>query len=262
MLTTPLTKNFPTNQPKNEENFPRFWAGLFLEKGWNGVFKAKNNQKNSLKTMKRSAYFLLMIAFISTGKQAISQENVSFGPIVGVNFSRLTNHPIYNDWKVGNSAGIFINYSGESRLGVNGQLLYSRIGGESGNGASKGHLDYIQVPIMGTYYLNGRGNALRPKLMAGPYVGFLVKAVNENNVSINPEGAARAYKGVDAGAALGAGLNYSLKNKVWLNADLRYNIGLTNVMANASDVHNRFWGLNVGVSFPLGNYSPSTGKFR
>lgn len=224
--------------------------------------KEKYNHKNSLTTMKRSAYFLLMIALISTGKQAIAQENVSFGPIVGVNFSRLTNHPIYNDWKVGNSAGIFINYSGESRLGVNGQLLYSRIGGESGNGASKGHLDYIQVPIMGTYYLNGRGNALRPKLMAGPYVGFLVKAVNESNVNINPEGAARAYKGVDAGAALGAGLNYSIKNKVWLNADLRYNIGLTNVMANASDVHNRSWGLNVGVSFPLGNYSPSTGKFR
>ena len=83
--------------------------------------------------------------------------------VVLYNFAKLKGNTIYNDWKTGALAGIFINYSSESRFGVNGQILYSRIGGQSANGASKGHLDYIQIPIMGTYYLNGRGNQFRPK---------------------------------------------------------------------------------------------------
>jgi Outer membrane protein beta-barrel domain len=211
--------------------------------------------------MKKVLIVLSIVSAISYSK-AIAQENVSFGPIVGVNFARLTGNQLYSDWKTGASAGFFINYSGESRLGINGQLLYTRIGGESPNGASKGHLDYLQIPIMGTYYLNGRGNAFRPKLMLGPYIGFLLKATNESGVSINPEGGNRPYKGVDAGAAMGAGFNYAIGRKVWLNADLRYNLGLTQVMNTISDVHNRSWGINVGLSFPLGKYSPSTGTLR
>ncbi|WP_428667872.1 porin family protein [Runella sp.] len=211
--------------------------------------------------MKKVFVILSILSAFSYGK-AIAQENVSFGPIVGVNFSKLTGNQIYNDWKTGATAGIFINYSGESRFGVNGQILYSRIGGQSSNGASKGHLDYIQIPIMGTYYLNGRGNQFRPKLMLGPYIGFLAKATNESGISINPEGSTRPYKGVDAGAAMGLGFNYSLSRKVWLNADLRYNLGLAQVMNTVDDVHNRSWGINVGLSFPLGKYSPSTGTLR
>ncbi|RDB05158.1 porin family protein [Runella aurantiaca] len=211
--------------------------------------------------MKKGIFVLSMFAtFFSS--EVIAQKNVSFGPIVGVNFSKLTGNQLYSDWKTGSTAGIFINYSGESRFGVNGQLLYSRMGGESPNGASKGHLDYLQIPIMGTYYLNGRGNKFRPKVMLGPYIGFLLKAVNENDVSINPEGATRPYKGVDGGAAMGAGFNYAIGRMVWLNADVRYNLGLTQVMNTVSDVHNRSWGINVGLSFPLGQYSPSTGTLR
>ncbi len=212
--------------------------------------------------MKKVLLGLSIVCAAVYSRQAKAQENVSIGPVVGVNFSRLTGNVLYNDWKTGNNAGIFINYSGESRLGVNGQILYSRLGGQSSTGVSKAHLDYISIPIMGTYYLNGRGNKLRPKLMLGPYVGFLVKAVNESNVSINPEGNPRAYKGVDAGAAMGAGLNYSIGRKVWLNLDARYNLGLTQVMNTIPDVRNRSWGINLGVSFPLGIYSPSTGKLR
>ncbi|MEZ4903295.1 MAG: porin family protein [Spirosomataceae bacterium] len=211
--------------------------------------------------MKKALVVLTIISAFSF-TTVVAQENVSFGPIVGLNFSRLTGNTIYNDWKPGPSLGLFINYSGQSRFGLNGQLLYSRMGGQSSNGASKGHLDYIQVPVMGTYYLNGRGNKFRPKVMLGPYIGFLAQAVNESGVSINPEGVNPPYKGFDAGAAMGAGFNYSIGNKVWLNADLRYNLGLTQVMNTVPDVYNRSWGINVGLSFPLGKYSPSTGTLR
>jgi outer membrane protein W len=210
----------------------------------------------------KKVFFILFVASVVSSTEGIAQENVSIGPIVGANFSKLAGNTIYNDWKTGATAGIFINYSGENRFGVNGQILYSRIGGESPNGASKGHLDYIQIPIMGTYYLNGRGNKLRPKVMLGPYIGFLAKATNESGVSINPEGVGQPYKGIDAGAAMGIGFNYSIGRKIWLNADLRYNLGLTQVMNVIADVHNRSWGINVGLSFPFGKYSPSTGKLK
>lgn len=211
--------------------------------------------------MKKILFVLSIVSAVSC-TEVVAQENLSFGPIVGVNFAKLKGNTIYNDWKTGASAGIFINYSSESRFGVNGQILYSRIGGQSSNGASKGHLDYIQIPIMGTYYLNGRGNQFRPKVMLGPYIGFLAKATNESGVSINPENGNRPYKGVDAGAAMGFGFNYAIGRKVWLNADLRYNLGLAQVMNTVNDIYNRAWGINVGLSFPLGRYNPSTGTIR
>ncbi len=61
--------------------------------------------------------------------EGIAQENVSIGPIVGVNFSKLAGNTIYNDWKTGATAGISINCSGKDRFGVNGQILVSRMGG-------------------------------------------------------------------------------------------------------------------------------------
>lgn len=206
--------------------------------------------------------FVCTIFLTALYTKVAAQENVSIGPIVGINSSKLTGSVPTSDWKTGASGGIFVNYSGKNRFGVNGQLLYTRIGGETPNGISKANLDYIQIPIMGTYYLNDRGNKFRPKLMLGPYIGFLAQAVNESGVSINPEGVNRPYKGFDAGAAMGAGFNYSIGNKVWLNADLRYNLGLAQVMNTVPDVYNRSWGINVGLSFPFGKYSPSTGKLR
>ncbi len=115
---------------------------------------------------------------------------------------------------------------------------------------------------MGTYYLNGRVTTGRPKLMLGPYIGFLARATNESGVSINIGGTGQPYKGIDAGAAMGIGFNHSIGHKIWLNADLRYNLGLAQVMNVIADVHNRSWGINVGLSFPFGKYSPSTGKFK
>jgi len=90
----------------------------------------------------------------------------------------------------------------------------------------------------------------------------LAKATNESGVSINPESGNRPYKGVDAGAAMGFGFNYAIGRKVWLNADLRYNLGLAQVMNTVNDIYNRAWGINVGLSFPLGRYNPSTGTIR
>jgi hypothetical protein len=61
---------------------------------------------------------------------------------------------------------------------------------------------------------------------------------------------------------MGVGFNYAIGRKVWLNADLRYNWGLAQVMNTVSDIYNRSWGINVGLSFPLGKYSPSTRTIR
>ena len=226
-----------------------------------GYFESNHLIHFTICSMKNSIFVLSIVSFFIC-TQAAAQDNLSFGPVVGVNFSKLTGNVSTMNSKTGHTLGIFINYSTESRFGLNGQLLYSRLGGQSANGVSKAILDYVQIPVMGTYYLNGRGNKFRPKLMAGPYVGFLVNAVNENGVSINPESANRPYKGFDAGAALGAGLNFSVAPKVWLNTDVRYNIGLTQVMNTIPDVFNRSWGINVGLSFALGRYDPRSGKLR
>jgi opacity protein-like surface antigen len=38
------------------------------------------------------------------------------------------------------------------------------------------------------------------------------------------------YNKTDVGLTLGAGVNYALSQKMWLNLDARYGLGLTDVM--------------------------------
>jgi hypothetical protein len=68
------------------------------------------------------------------------------------------------------------------------------------------------------------------------------------------ETAAKEYvKAVDLGVNASAGFNYRLVDRTWLNVDLNYYHGLTDIIeAAAIDQKNRNVGLNVGVSFGIG----------
>ena len=192
-----------------------------------------------------------------------AQENVSVGPIIGVSVANLRGDISDNDWKTGLTIGGFYNYSSNSGLGFSGQLLYTQLGAQVMNKTNDIRLNYLQVPLLLTYFLGDKGNPVRPKLFIGPHVNFLLNAKDRNGNDLYGEADNRNYNPIDAGLTLGVGLNYRLKNKVWLNTDIRYGLGLIDITkSNANRILNNNIGVNLGVSFPFGTYNKNSGTLR
>lgn len=213
--------------------------------------------------MKKYSFFILLFACIFATKVQ-AQDNLSWGPMGGLSVATFRGGGAGNTtWKTGGTAGLFINYSVNERFGVGGQLLYTQLGAKNRLADSQIRLNYLQIPILATFYLNDRGNAFRPKLFAGPYVGFLLAARDQNGANLNENN--QAWTKADAGLHLGGGFNYRIQDRVWLNFDVRYGLGLVDVakpIYGSGDVYQSNWGVNLGVSFPLGKYNSNTGRIR
>jgi hypothetical protein len=71
-------------------------------------------------------------------------------------------------------------------------------------------------------------------------------------VKISNENGGPDFAKLDFGGVLGLGFNYRIQTKTWLNADLSYNQGFTDINNLASITNkNRFVNLNIGLSFPI-----------
>ena len=209
--------------------------------------------------MKKSIQFVALAMLLS--QAAIAQENISFGPLAGVSIAKFRGDLSNQAWNPGPTLGGFINYSANSGFGVSGQVLYTQLGSGTKLGDDVIRLNYIQVPILATYFLGKFGQKVRPKLFLGPHVNFLLNAKNQDGVDLNPKiGDSRPFKSIDAGLTAGVGLNVRLADKIWLNTDVRYGLGLIPLTEATIKAYNQNFGVNVGVSFPLGKYSPKTGR--
>jgi len=200
---------------------------------------------------KKTSLFVVAILLVTSLSKA---QNLSFGPMAGVNFSNLSSTNNTTSTKTGLTAGAFFNYSSKNWFGVGVQVLYNEMGAKLKNSTASINLNYLQVPVLFTYYFPGDNTAgsFRPKLFAGPHVDFLLSAKNQDGNDLNPDG--RYYSSADFGVTLGGGFNYALSDQIWLNVDARYGVGLTDATkSTTTNSMNRSFGVNVGVSFPIGN---------
>ena len=137
------------------------------------------------------------------------------------------------------------------------------MGSQNLNKSAEINLNYIQAPILATFFFGRFGDKLRPKVFLGPSLNFLVGARDKNGNNINGDANNRIYNPFDLGLTFGGGLNYRLQRKIWLNLDVRYGLGLLDVARNdTQNVKNNNWGFNAGLSFPLGTYDKNTGRLR
>lgn len=180
-------------------------------------------------------------------------QNLSFGPMAGLNISSLNNYANTSS-KAGLLAGAFLNYSSKNWFGLGVQVVYNGLGAKLTTPTETIRLNYIQVPILATYYLSGSNTqgSFRPKFFAGPHVNFLLNAKNKDGNNLNPNNL--YYKSTELGLTFGAGFNYAVMDKTWLNFDVRYGLGLTDAtQAPKVNITNNAFAITLGLSFPIGS---------
>jgi outer membrane protein W len=220
---------------------------------------------------------MLMALLLAMSTSAFAQDSgftqyFTAGPRVGINFSNIDGVDD-GESKAGLLAGGFLVYSFHEHFGAGLDVLYSMEGvkfendipvnGTSVKFTNTTRLDYLRIPVQAFVFFGQHGNAFRPKLSLGPCLGFLLSAENkvENEATSDEEtiDIKDNFKSTDFGAIVGAGFNYRLAESVWLNTDLRYYIGATELQEDeeqaeendADPLKNNGFSFSLGVGFGL-----------
>jgi hypothetical protein len=218
---------------------------------------------------------ILILITIAISAKVMGQD-ASAGPKVGVNISSLSNTGNSKSLTGINAGGFFI-YSIAEHFGVSGDVLYSGEGAKftsvtaEGSDAisveSKLRLNYIRVPLLANIFFGSLGDKLRPKISLGPSLGFLTGVSNMLTTTTTSAGMVTAisskstdksgFSSFDFSALVGAGLNYKVGDRTWLNLDARYSIGASDIhdvkVDNESQVKNNVFSVAVGLAFGLGS---------
>jgi len=206
--------------------------------------------------------FVLLVG-VGVAFYANAQQHISFGPTVGFGHSWISTenavspgydskfHSTYN-------VGVKMVYSLQTHWGVSADLKYSSEGGsfKNGNNELVYRANYIRLPLQAVYFFGEYGDRVRPKISLGPSFGFLVGGdtkyeSNDNKIS---EGHSKdMFKTFDAGLTGAVGANIRVARNTWLNTDIGYYHGLTNMNdVSSNNMKNRSLGLNVGLAFGVG----------
>ena len=192
--------------------------------------------------------FGVIIALIFSSKTSQAQET-SIGPMVGLNGSTIVDMPL-NTYKPGVNIGLFLNHSNKEHFGLKAEAMYSQMGTLFDGFGQRVDLLYIHVPLYGVLYLNDRGNDFRPKLMVGPYAGFLLSGTGSNTT--DNQFVTDNFNRLDFGAKGAVGFNWKFSPRVWLNSEFYVGGSFANIYkTDIINVKNRNFGLNAGLSFPL-----------
>lgn len=200
--------------------------------------------------MKKSLFVLFAVCTTFVAQAQVQ----SFGPTLGFNYAWLSDvdnaspRPSYN-------IGFTYNYSILQSGGVGLEARYSEEGvkQEVGNTTITSKINYVRIPLKFQYFFGKLGNDFRPKFFVGPSFAFLVggkSEVRSGEITTTVD-SKDLYNNFDAGLMGGAGFNYRLAERTWLNFDLAYTHGLIDVAGNksSSKAQNRLVNVNLGVAF-------------
>jgi outer membrane protein W len=202
--------------------------------------------------MKKVLLGIIISSLVSVAASA--QSKLSLGPSAGIGSSWISNSGDSKS-KLSGNVGLSLVYSAAEHFGIGLDGKYSFEGGKStsGNQTTTADLNYIRVPLKAIYFFGRYGSKVRPKIFVGPSFGFLAGGdtkVERDNVVLGTIKSKDVYQSFDFGVTAGAGLNIRLVKNTWLNADVSYLHGISDVIKN-TDLHNRNIGVNIGVNFGL-----------
>ena len=176
---------------------------------------------------------VVLVAVAILGFSNANAQKIKLGIKGGLNFSEINNDNSGKRYRTSDfNLGFMSEIPISEKFSFQPELLYSGQGGSSIN------LNYLNLPIMGKYYLT-KGLSIE----AGPQVGFLFSAkTSDRNIK-------SSFKNFDFGANFG--LSYELKNG--LNFEARYSLGLSKINKNTavdfSNNKNAVFQFTVGYFF-------------
>ena len=191
--------------------------------------------------MKRILVAVLMIMVFSTTAGA---EGMMAGPKAGFNMFKAYGDDVPDEaeWYYGGAFGAFLSFGVREMIALQPEVVYSMKGWKVGDESLK--LGYIDIPVLVKVMLPTEG-ALDPSIFIGPSIGFLLSAKAED-VDVKDD-----FKSTDFGLVVGGGIDYQLSDTGALLFDVRYSMGLTEVIdADESvAVKNHGFQFQVGYGF-------------
>lgn len=183
------------------------------------------------------ALLISFIILLALGPQAMAQYTVAIGPKIGLGGSWISGKdaPSNQDVKVAPVVGGFLTYSSANILGFTIEAQYNQKGARFNNVANNTdyaqRLHYVEIPALVRFFFGSDGAKVRPNLFIGPSFNFLVKATQ---IAMNSDNSATrantdSFKNFELGAHAGGGLNIRMTDNQWLDLNLRYMQGLTNI---------------------------------
>ncbi|WET04353.1 porin family protein [Flavobacterium sp. YJ01] len=171
---------------------------------------------------------LLLAVFTVLGLANVNAQEIKFGAKSGFNFSTVNGSNTNNiDYVTSYHVGVVSEIPISEKFSFQPEIMYSRQGYSFNTDVIA--MNYLNIPLMGKYYVT-KGLSLE----AGPQIGFLLSAKNEEIKVTN------SYTTFDFGANFGVG--FKLENG--LNFGVRYNLGITKV-----DTDNRNGAFQVSVGY-------------
>ena len=168
----------------------------------------------------------------------MAQDHVEFGLKGGLNFSSIKGDGIEGgDTRTSFHLGGLAHFHINKMWAIQPELVYSGQGGSYSNGETV-KLNYINLPVLGQYMF---GDGFRAE--TGPQFGFNVNAKSKFNgveTDVND-----SFKGFALGWTFGLG--YLTKSNIGFDA--RYNLGLTDISENGSNLKNGVWQIGLFYQF-------------
>jgi len=199
---------------------------------------------------------MIVVAVLGIGFVSKAQT-VSFGPTGGFGHSWISNSAGDGKFNPAWNAGVSFIYSTKSNFGLGADVKYSAEGNKVVEDGITNNINtnYVRVPLKLIYFFGSSNSAVRPKISAGPTFGFLTdasSAVSDQGVKVKTD-ITDNIKNFDFGLNAAAGLNFRLAPRTWLNTDVAFYQGLTDITrSNSSTQHNSNIGVNVGLLLGVG----------
>ncbi len=205
----------------------------------------------------RSLLIVLLGCFVfSFSQPAMAQLSIRKGIKAGLNVANLrvdSEDNTEENTKNGFLGGFFLEIDPIGPLSLQGEVLYTQKGSKVKSTNSPGESDikinYIEVPLILKLQMPLAPPLASYAFFAGPAVSFKVSEdVNAN------EGGEDLFKNSDMGGVVGASLGFSALGLAAIVVDLRYTLGLSDILkdefkSNSNDsVKNGVISLSVGLS--------------
>lgn len=201
--------------------------------------------------MKKAIAIVASLLVINTAFSQVEERTsiFSIGPAVGFGHTGIRNFSGTDIFKDHWEAGLIMNYSQWEHFGLGADVLLSTEGARSTSDGRETDLtlQYVRVPIKFSYFFGDQDDAFRPKITVGPSMGFLTKA-DRDVEDVGTTTVTSSYESFDFGLNAALGFNYKIGTNLWLNTDVGYYGGLTQISTNQ---YNRNIGLKVGLAFGL-----------